>query len=457
MPASLISRRIDQGTGRAAADLVIRNARMLNTATGTIDRGDIAICGDVVVGTLRQLSRPARDRRRRPDRGARASSTPTCTSRARWCCRREFEQGVLPRGTTTAICDPHEIANVLGVAGIRYFLEASTSLAMTLAGQPQLLRARDRARDRGARLEVDDLLPLRAHPAALGLAEVMNFPGVLAQAIRPCWPSSRRSPAARRRPCAAAARPAAQRLSRRRHPHRPRDARELDEAREKLAKGMVDPDARRARSRRTSRRWRRCSTDLTWPRIAFCTDDRNPLEIVEEGHIDAAMRIAIAAGAPPIAVYRAASLGAAIAFGLRDRGRRGAGLSRRPRAAGRSRAGRRGRGHLRRAAGRARAVRRSQPSGAGRLRLGPPGGGRRGRAGASGARGDDTPVIGARPLSLLTDHLALVRSGCDRQRCSSSPCSSGTAATATSARAGSPASARYTAPSPPASATTATI
>ena len=61
-------------------------------------------------------------------------------------------------------------------------------------------------------------------------------------------------------------------------------------------------------------------TDLTWPRIAFCTDDRNPLEIVEEGHIDAAMRLAIAAGAPPIAVYRSASLGAAMAFGLADRG-----------------------------------------------------------------------------------------------------------------------------------------
>ena len=61
-------------------------------------------------------------------------------------------------------------------------------------------------------------------------------------------------------------------------------------------------------------------TDLTWPRIAFCTDDRNPLEIVEEGHVDAAMRNAIAAGAPALAAYRAASLGAATAFGLDDRG-----------------------------------------------------------------------------------------------------------------------------------------
>jgi adenine deaminase len=61
-------------------------------------------------------------------------------------------------------------------------------------------------------------------------------------------------------------------------------------------------------------------SDVTWPRLAFCTDDRNPLETTEEGHLDAGLRKAIRAGAPPVAVYRAATLGAALAFGLRDRG-----------------------------------------------------------------------------------------------------------------------------------------
>ena len=61
----------------------------------------------------------------------------------------EFERGVLPRGTTTAICDPHEIANVLGVAGIRYFLAASREPRHDPAGQPQLLRAGDRPGDLG--------------------------------------------------------------------------------------------------------------------------------------------------------------------------------------------------------------------------------------------------------------------------------------------------------------------
>ena len=93
----------------------------------------------------------------------------------------EFEQGVLPRGTTTAICDPHEIANVLGIDGIRYFLAASESLAMTLRVNLSSCVPATDLETSGARLEIADLLPLRAHPAALGLAEVMNFPGVLAR------------------------------------------------------------------------------------------------------------------------------------------------------------------------------------------------------------------------------------------------------------------------------------
>ena len=136
---------------------------------------------------------------------------------------------------------------------------------------------------------------------------------------------------------------------------------QLEEAREKLAKGMFVL-MREGSIAKNVAALAPLLTDLTWPRIAFCTDDRNPLEIVEEGHIDAAMRMAIAAGAPPIAVYRAASLGAATAFGLADRGVVAAGLPRRSRAARRPGGGGRVAGDLRRPAGRARAVRRPQPS-----------------------------------------------------------------------------------------------
>ena len=110
---------------------------------------------------------------------------------------------------------------------------------------------------------------------------------------------------------------------------------QLDEAREKLAKGMFIL-MREGSIAKNVAALAPLLTDLTWPRIAFCTDDRNPLEIVEEGHIDAAMRIAIAR-------RRAAARGlpgglARCRHGVRP-GRpraRGAGLPRRPRAPRRS-------------------------------------------------------------------------------------------------------------------------
>ena len=287
------------------------------SAAGTIDEGDVAICGDTIVGT-----HDAYRGRREIDAKGRIVAPGFIDTHVHiessLVLPAEFEQGVLPRGTTTAICDPHEIANVLGVAGIRYFLAASESLAMTLRVNLSSCVPATELETAGARLEIADLLPLRAHPAALGLAEVMNFPGVLARdpgllAKLAAFAGAHvdgHAPLLRGLPLngylAAGIRT-------------DHECTQLDEAREKLAKGMFIL-MREGSIAKNVATLAPLLTDLTWPRMAFCTDDRNPLEIVEEGHIDAAMRIAIAAGAPPLAVYRAASLGAATAFGLADRG-----------------------------------------------------------------------------------------------------------------------------------------
>ena len=317
MTASEIGRRIDQGSAREPADLVIRNARLLNTATGTIDTGNIAVCGDTIVG----ISEPYRGRREINANGRVVAPGFIDTHlhvESSLVLPAEFEQGVLPRGTTTAICDPHEIANVLGVAGIRYFLEASESLVMTLRVNLSSCVPSTDLETAGARLEVEDLLPLRSHRAALGLAEVMNFPGVLARdpgllAKLQAFAGGQidgHAPLLRGLPLNGYLAAGIQ---------TDHECTELDEAREKLAKGMFVL-MREGSIAKNVATLAPLLTDLTWPRIAFCTDDRNPLEIVEEGHIDAAMRKAIASGAPAIAVYRSASLGAAMAMGLRDRG-----------------------------------------------------------------------------------------------------------------------------------------
>jgi adenine deaminase len=406
MAAAELGRRIDQGVGREPADLVIRNARILNVATGTLDPGDVAICGDKVVGTHEQYRG-----HREINAGGRVVAPGFVDTHVHvessLVLPAEFERAVLPRGTTTAICDPHEIANVLGVAGIRYFLEASETLAMTLRVNLSSCVPATDLETAGARLEVADLLPLRAHPAALGLAEVMNFPGVLAKdpGLLNKLVAFAGSHVDGHAPLLHGLQLNGYLAAGIRTDH---ECTSLDEAREKLAKGTFIL-MREGSIAKNVASLAPLLTDLTWPRIAFCTDDRNPLEIAEEGHVDAAMRIAIAAGAPVLAVYRAASLGAATAFGLTDRGLVAAGYradlvlldNLETVAVERVICGGREVGPDL-FAGRSHAA----PVGYGSVRRDPV------RADAlTPAGGGDTPVIGARALSLITDHLSFGECG----------------------------------------------
>jgi adenine deaminase len=135
----------------------------------------------------------------------------------------EFDRCVLPHGVTTAICDPHEIANVLGVEGIRYFLLfASERMVMDLRVNLSSCVPATAFETAGARLEIGDLLPLRDHPQVIGLAEFMNFPGVLNRdpAVIAKLAAFQDGHIDGHAPLLTGARP--QRLSRRPDPHRPR-------------------------------------------------------------------------------------------------------------------------------------------------------------------------------------------------------------------------------------------
>jgi adenine deaminase len=312
-----LGRRIDQARGRGAADLVIKGARFLNVATGEVDRGDIALCGDWIVGThddyrgMREID--GRGRTVVPgfiDTHVHVESSLVTPF--------EFERAVLPRGTTTAICDPHEIANVLGRDGVRYFLDAAPALRMTLRVELSSCVPATSLETAGARLDVGDLIELRDHPAVLGLAEMMNFPGLLAKDDAVLekllafagWHVGGHAPLVRgydlNAYLAAAIRTDHESVS-------------FAEGEEKLKKGM-HLLLREGSIAKDIAALAPLLTEATWPFLSFCTDDRNPLEIAEEGHVDFAIRKAIARGVPPLVAYRAASCGAARAFGLFDRG-----------------------------------------------------------------------------------------------------------------------------------------
>ena len=315
--ASHLARAIEQGRGLAEADLVLKGGRIFDLVTGELRLSDVAITRDRIVGTYGDY------------RGAVEIDVAGkivvpgfidthLHVESSLITPLEFDRCVLAHGVTTAICDPHEIANVLGVVGLQYFLDASTATAMDLRVQLSSCVPATHLETSGARLEVDDLLPLASHPKVLGLAEFMNFPGVLA-----------------RDPACLAKLAAFQ--GRRIDGHSPllrglelngylaagirtdHEVTNVPEALEKLAKGMQIL-VREGSVSKDLHALAPIITERHSPYIAFCTDDRNPLDIAEEGHLDFIIRTAIALGAPPLAAYRAASISAARIFGLLDRG-----------------------------------------------------------------------------------------------------------------------------------------
>lgn len=312
-----LKRRIDQALGRKPADLVIKNARILDVVTGEIESGDVAVADGMIVGVYESYSGAVTV----DGRGAivvpgfidtHVHVESTCVTPF------EFDRCALPYGTTTAICDPHEMVNVLGTTGLDYFLESAGRLVMDLRVQLSSCVPSTGLETSGATVTAADLVRYRDHPAVIGLAEFMSYPGIFdheddvldklvafdgehidghapllsgyelnayaACGIRNCHESTN-----------------------------------LDEAREKLKKGLqvlirdgsVSKDVAALAP---------LLNETTSPFIALCTDDRNPLDIGEEGHVDHVIRRAIAGGAPPVAVYRAATWSAANGFGLRDLG-----------------------------------------------------------------------------------------------------------------------------------------
>lgn len=312
-----LERLIDQGTGREPADIVLKNGRFFDLVTGELVRSDIAICGDRIVGTVE---------------GYEGSKVIDIAGRivvpgfidthlhieSSLVTPHEFDRCVLPYGVTTAICDPHEIANVLGIEGIRFFLDSARETIMDIRVQLSSCVPATHLETSGADLPIERLLPFRDHPKVIGLAEFMNFPGVV-----------------HKEPGCLAKLEAfygdhidghAPLLSGRdlngylsagiRTEH---ECTSAAEALEKIRKGMHIL-IREGSVSKDLHALIPVITERLSPFLALCTDDRNPLDIAEQGHLDYMIRTAIAEGVEPIAVYRAASISAARAYGLRDRG-----------------------------------------------------------------------------------------------------------------------------------------
>ncbi|WP_373050097.1 adenine deaminase [Thalassovita aquimarina] len=308
---------IDQGRGVEPADIVLRGGKVLDLVTGELLDGDVAICGDTIVGTC-----AAYEGKRVIDVSGQILVPGFIDTHlhieSSLVTPFEFDRCVLPRGVTTAICDPHEIANVIGPDGIRYFQQAALHTLMSIRVQLSSCVPSTEMETAGARIEAADLVPLMDHLTGIGLAEFMNFPGVLYK-----------DPGVMEK----------LNLFRGKHidGHCPllsgkdlngyiaagirteHEATTAEEALEKLRKGMRVL-IREGSVSKDMHALAPALTDRTAPYLCLCTDDRNPLDIAEYGHLDYMIRSLIGLGAPVLAAYRAASLSAAEAFGLKDRG-----------------------------------------------------------------------------------------------------------------------------------------
>ena len=315
--SSELAHAIRQGHGKEPADVVIKNVGLLDIVYGGVTVTDVAISGDRVVGTYE----PYAGTREIDGRGLFAVPGFIDTHlhvESSLLTPLEFDRCVLPHGVTTAICDPHEIANVLGAEGIRYFLKSAENTVMDVRVNLSSCVPATPFETAGATLLAKDLIALRDHPKVIGLAEFMNFPGVLngEPDVLDKLVAFQDGHIDGHAPLVRGYDLNGYLAARIRTDHETTIA---ADGREKLKKGLTVL-MREGSVTKDLHALAEILDENSSSFCCLCTDDRNPLDIAEEGHLDFMIRTLIGLGRPLHHVYRAASWSAANAFNLRDRG-----------------------------------------------------------------------------------------------------------------------------------------
>jgi len=225
---------------------------------------------------------------------------------------------VLPHGVTTVVTDPHEIANVLGLEGMRYMLERAKNVPLNMYVMASSCVPATAMETSGARLEAEDLAQLVDHPWVLGLAELMNYPAVALGdegmldkiALFKGRALDGHAPAMTGLMLNAYAAAGVQ---------SEHECTTVAEAREKLRLGLTI-FIREGTTTRNLIPLLPLITAENQAAICFCTDDRMPADLIDEGSIDHMLRVAIRSGIDPIIAIRMGSYNSARHFGLKKHG-----------------------------------------------------------------------------------------------------------------------------------------
>ncbi len=317
-----LQRRIRAARGEIPADLLLRNAQLVNVCSGECYLADVALFEGRIVG----VSAPGDGYRGREERDLEGrwlapglidghmhiESTMLVLS--------EFARLVVPRGVTTVVLDPHEFANVLGIAGIRYVLETGRNLPLSTYVMLSSCVPASSFETPFTPLLAEDLIPLLQEERVLGLAEMMNMPGVLqgneqvlakvVATLQQGLVVDGHAPGLKGRDLCAYVAAGIQ---------SDHECTTLEEARERVRLGMWLM-IREGSAARNLEALLPLVQELHPPRVFFVTDDRDPQDLTSRGHIDSIVRRAIELGLDPVEAIRLASYNTAQYFHLFDRG-----------------------------------------------------------------------------------------------------------------------------------------
>jgi adenine deaminase len=310
-----LPRRLRVSRGEEPAELVLTGGRVANVYTGEWQETDVALCDGVIVGLgdYAGPKLPVTDRYILPgliDGHLHLESSMLTP--------RELARVLLPLGTTTVVADPHEIANVWGTMGLDYLLNSSAGLPVDFFFMLPPCVPATPLETSGACLESRDLKPYLRHPRVLGLAEMMNFPGVVAGdpgllakiALFPQGPMDGHAPLLSWKALNA------YRLAGIGSDH---ECTVLAEAQEKLRLGFYLMVREGSLAKNLSDLLP-AVTPASLRRTMLVTDDSHPEDLVRTGHLNHLLRKAVSRGLDPLAAVTMVTLNPAEYFRLRDRG-----------------------------------------------------------------------------------------------------------------------------------------
>jgi adenine deaminase len=310
-----LAEMIDVASGRTRADLVLKNANVVDVFNGDIISGDIAIHGEYIAGIGEYAGKKVTDLKGK-------YVTPSFIDghvhvESSMVMPLQYARAVVPHGTGAVVADPHEIANVLGMEGILYMSKSMRGGALEFYMMiPSCVPSTD-LETNGVALDFLDIKPLLTEHYVLGLAEVMNYPGVIY-----------------RDPTVLDKIAVALRMGKRIDGHAPglegldlnayasaritseHECSTLEEAKSKLARGM-HIHIREGSTAKNLEALAPLINEMTSMCCSFVTDDRNTLDLITKGHIDSMIRDAIAMGVDPIIAIKVATLSTARHYGLR--------------------------------------------------------------------------------------------------------------------------------------------